>query len=154
MIMLTEPLLSPPSPGLDVGLSVSGGPVVAPLIGGEETAGGPLVALGMAPVVRLTDPGPAVVAVYEADGRSVRALPDGLVPITDVAKGTGTTVYGYGGAEMLPRSLAEEFTRPVEFVAPGVCGSRVPAEPVVEGVSIVAIEVRVWPMVRTITVVD
>lgn len=93
------------------------------------------------------------VPVSEADERSVRPLPDGLVPIRGVTESNGT-VYGYRGAEVLPSSIVEEFTRAIVNSVPGVCDARVAAEPVAEGVLTVAIEMRVCPMVLTITVVD
>lgn len=55
---------------------------------------------------------------------------------------------------MLPALLAEGFTWPAGYVAPVFGGSGAPAVPVVEGVSTVAIEVRVWSTVSRITAVD
>lgn len=105
--------------------------------------------LGIAPVVPLTETVPVSsgVPVYEVDERSVRALPDGLVPGTDVVEGAGTRVwgyrYGYGGAELLPASLTEELTWPAGLGVPVLCGSRVPAVPAVDAVSTVMVEVQV-----------
>ena len=75
------------------------------------------------------------------------ALPEESVTTTDDAEGTGMRINEVGGVEVLPPSLAEELAWLAGYVVPEDCGSRVPAEPVVEGVSIVAIEVRTWLMV-------
>lgn len=90
------------------------------------------------------------VPIFVAEKRFVKALPGGLVPIMGVTEGAETTGYGYGGAEVPASLLAEAFTTTIGKVVPGACTSKVS----VEGVSIVAVEVRVWPMTWTITVVD
>lgn len=137
-------------PKISIVITSNGLPGRGRLIGGGNMAGTLVAMRERVPVGRFTN------VVPESPEVSA-CVADGLVPTTDVDEGIGMIGMipsGYGGAKALASSVAEDTTRAIETPVPGVGGLRVPAEPVVEGVSIVAVEVRVWLTVSMITMVE